>query len=73
MNKVRMLRTLNPILFLSLMIQATTVCIIFFQIRTPYTQQVFEVHECNGMALIALAVAHITLNWGWIKVNYFKK
>ena len=36
-------------------------------------QTVFEAHEHNGVLLVALAVTHLTLNWGWVKANYFKK
>jgi hypothetical protein len=36
-------------------------------------QTIFEVHEHNGVLLIALAIIHIVLNWGWIKTNFLKK
>ena len=73
MNKQKWLRIVNPVLFLSLAVQAGTGGIIAFRLRTPFTQTVFEAHEHNGALLIALAVTHLTLNWGWVKANYLKK
>lgn len=73
MNKQKILRVLNPFLFLSLAVQAGTAVIILSRLRTSFTQTVFEVHEHNGVLLIALAAAHLALNWGWVKANYCKK
>jgi hypothetical protein len=73
MNKQKVLRIVNPVLFLSLAVQAVTGGIILLRLRTPFTQTVFEAHEHNGVLLIALAVTHLALNWGWVKANYFKR
>ena len=73
MNKAAALRAVNTILFFSFILQALTSIIIFLKIKTPYTHSIFEVHEYNGIFMIMLAAAHITLNWGWIKANFFKK
>ncbi|MFA6320804.1 MAG: DUF4405 domain-containing protein [Candidatus Omnitrophota bacterium] len=73
MNKAIILRIVNIALFLSFITQAITAFIILFNINTPYPQFILEVHEYNGIFLIIAIVTHITLNWGWIKVNFFKK
>ena len=73
MNKFVALRIVNMVLFFSFMLQVITSVIILLKIRLPYTQLVFEVHEYNGLLMIIAAATHITLNWGWIKANFFKK
>ena len=73
MNKMLALRAVNIILFFSFILQVITSVIIFFKIRLPYRELVFEVHEYNGLFMIIVAVIHITLNWGWINANFFKK
>lgn len=73
MNKIPALGAVNMALLFSFVLQAVTSLMIFLKIRTPNTELVFEVHEYNGIFLIAAAVTHIALNWGWIKANFFKK
>jgi len=71
MNRQRLLRVINCILFLSFVIQAATAGIIFLRLRIPHARMVFEVHELNGVLFIALVLTHIVLNWGWVKANFF--
>lgn len=73
MNRAGALRIVNMILFFSFTIQVITSIIMLLRIKTPYAQLVFEIHEHNGLFMIVIVIAHITLNWGWIKANFFKK
>jgi hypothetical protein len=73
MNKVKALMVVNPLLLCLFIIQVITSLIIFFQIKIPSVQLVAEIHEYNGLLLILVAAMHITLNWGWIQANFFKK
>ena len=73
MNKILALRVVNMVLFFSFVLQVITSLVIFFKIRLPDAEAVFEIHEYNGLLLILLAITHITLNWGWVKANFFKK
>jgi len=72
-NKVGVLRVLNMVLFCSFIMQVITSVIIFLRIKLPNVHLIFEIHEYNGLCLITLVLTHITLNWGWIKANFFKK
>ena len=73
MNKVKLLRVVNILLFSSFAAQAITSIMIFFKLKIIRPAIIFEIHEYNGLLMIALAVTHITLNWGWIKANFFKR
>ncbi len=72
-NKAGALRIVNAVLFFSFVLQAITSIIIVLRIKTPRTQLIFEIHEYNGLFMIMMVVAHVALNWGWIKANFFKK
>ena len=71
MNKSDMLRFVNMPLGVSFLIQAGTALIMFSEIKLPNKDLLFEVHEYNGLVLIALAIFHIYLNWGWIRATFF--
>ena len=71
MNKNEMLRYVNLPLVFSFLIQAATALIIFSGIKVPGKGLLYEVHEYNGLLLIALAATHILLNWSWIRVTLF--
>ena len=73
MDKVGALRIVNAALFFSFVLQVITSIIILLRIKLPNAQLVFEVHEYNGIFMIMMVATHITLNWGWIKANFFKK
>jgi len=66
-NKI--LKILNPLLFLLVVNQAVT-----GMLHDKMTPEVFDyVHFMSGILLSVLIVAHIVLNWGWIKQQYFKR
>lgn len=71
MNKSEMLRYVNLPLGVSFLIQAATALIMVSEIKLPNNDLLFEVHEINGLCLLALAAAHIYLNWSWIRVTLF--
>lgn len=72
MNKVKILRWVNPVLFVLLLIQMTTVLIMFFQIGVPNLQFVFQLHEYNGLLLVLTAFTHLILNWSWVRAMFFR-
>ena len=73
MNKQAILRVINPMLFISLTVQAVTGLIMFFDLKVPHLKMIYKMHEHNGLLFAVLAVTHITLNWGWVRANYFKR
>ncbi|MDD2752657.1 MAG: DUF4405 domain-containing protein [Candidatus Omnitrophica bacterium] len=73
MNKARWLVWLNPFLLLSLLIQAFSGLILFFNLLPAQDELIAEVHEYNGFVFVLLALTHLTLNWSWVKANFFKK
>ncbi len=73
MNKAKLLRAVNILLFISFIIQAVTGVIFALGIRVPYLRALAEIHEYNGLILAAVACVHILLNFGWIKANFFTK
>jgi hypothetical protein len=73
MNKQAILRVLNPLLFISLSVQAVTGLVMFFDLKVPHLKMFYELHQYNGLLFAVLAVTHLALNWGWVKASYFKK
>jgi hypothetical protein len=67
--KSKYLKFLNPVLFLSILIQLVTISIFkmedFGWISAP--SWIFDMHTINGTVFSILVIAHIILNWGWIK------
>ena len=72
--KAKILKITNPILFLSGLIQFTTVT--FFKLHDwtglEFPRWIFSTHVINGFTLLGLIVLHTILNWGWIKTNIFR-
>ena len=63
MTKVTWLKIVNPLLFVSFLVQALSGV---FSRLIPY--EVFEpVHTINGYLLIVLVTLHIYLNWDWVR------
>lgn len=64
--KQKLLKIVNPILFLSA----------FFQLFSGlfgerlHAEWLEEGHDINGIVLGVLIVAHIVLNWAWIKSQF---
>jgi cytochrome b561 len=73
MNKFKLLKVLNPVLFIVFVIQALTALDMVFDLNFVNTQLVFNIHKYNGLLLIVLIAFHIFLNWAWVKANIFKK
>jgi len=69
MNKTKWLKIVNPLLAISVILQA----IMGFLIEYLPSAFVGEVHEINAPILVLLVVAHIVLNWGWIRANWCPK
>jgi len=69
MPKNHALKILNPVLLLFLLLQAITG---FIHDQIP--DKVFGVlHGGGGVLFVLLAIAHIGLNWSWIRGQYFPK
>lgn len=69
MNRILALKILNPILGILALNQIVTG---FFHDALP--EEAFEVLHEGGAILFAVAVlAHVVLNWGWIKANLLKR
>lgn len=73
MNRLVFLRVVNMALLVCFALQATTSLIIFFDLQVPNMKILLKTHVYNGLAMLALAITHIILNWGWIRSNYFRK
>ncbi|HPU97782.1 MAG TPA: hypothetical protein PLO53_07485 [Candidatus Hydrogenedentes bacterium] len=65
MNRTLMLKVVNPLLAVSFLSQAGSGLF-----HGALSHEAFEVvHEGGGYLLIALALAHVLLNWPWIRAN----
>ena len=73
MNKAALLRIINPVLFLSFVVQGATGLILFFDLKVPGEELVSNIHGYNGLFMIVLAGTHLFLNWSWVQANFFKK
>ncbi|MBF0478044.1 MAG: hypothetical protein HQL26_01040 [Candidatus Omnitrophica bacterium] len=73
MNKNNILRSINLILVFSFLIQGLTIVFMLFDMKFLNPKLVFAWHKYNGLVLIALILLHVTLNFSWIKTNYFKR
>ena len=54
----------------------TVVFMVFLQslsAKLGISHLLFEVHEYNGFIFAALVLAHIYLNWWWVKANILKR
>ena len=70
--KQKILKIVNPILFLLMLIQAVSG---FGQRYADGDLYIFfnRIHYPNGVLLVIFLIIHLYLNWGWIRVNLFKK
>lgn len=73
MNKARLLKWVNPILFISAVIQIVTILVFLFNLFPAKKHFFFELHEHNGIIFVILIFIHLYLNWAWVKVNFFRK
>jgi hypothetical protein len=70
MDKMKLLKKLNPVLGISFLLQAISVV---FMVLGMAPGWLYKAHAFNGMIFIIIVLVHITLNWSWIKANFFKK
>ncbi len=69
MNKAKALKILNPILGLLVLNQ-----LVIGALHGSLPHIIFEVmHVGGGLVLVLGVVIHLILNWGWVRVNFFKK
>ncbi|MCX8065304.1 MAG: hypothetical protein N3G21_09060 [Candidatus Hydrogenedentes bacterium] len=69
MNKSILLKFVNPILGVLFLNQALTG---FF--HHSLSHKTFELlHEGGAIILVTFTIAHVYLNWGWIKSNFLKR
>ena len=68
MKKNTILKIINPTMGLLLLNQILTG---FFGQQLPH--KTFEIlHKKSAIVIGCLVVAHIILNWSWVKANYLK-
>jgi hypothetical protein len=67
MNKIKILKALNPLLLLLFLLQVTTGLLMAAGVGGA-----FLVHVACGACLVLAGVAHLVLNWNWVKMQYFK-
>jgi uncharacterized membrane protein YozB (DUF420 family) len=68
----KLLKILNPLLFLALVI--TIVAMVLYRVPGRYqydADTVGKIHEIAGIVFSILALCHIYLNWQWIKSQIF--
>ena len=70
-NKQKTLKWLNVSLFVLFAIQAVTGVLAFTGLLEN-AEAAGEIHEYAGLAMIVIGGIHIWLNWGWVKLNFFK-
>ena len=68
MKKAQWLWWINLLLLVALVVQITTVVL---RDAIP-VRMFFMVHVWCGRMLLTLAVAHLILNWNWVKTNVLK-
>jgi len=73
MNKAKLLKIVNPILFISFVVQIVTSIMLVMHLFMSKIKDILEIHEHNGMLFIILIFVHFFLNWSWIKSTFFSK
>jgi len=76
MNKTDLLRPVNILLLISAAIEVMTGLALFFHLfisNGNIFEAIGDVHKYNGLVFVILAAAHIFLNWGWMKTQFFSK
>lgn len=73
MNKAKLLKWVNLILFVSAATQIVTGLILAFDLFMSKIMFFSKLHEYNGFVFVALLIAHLTLNWNWVKATFFRK
>ncbi len=70
-NKI--LRILNPILFICFLVTAIGMLLYKLPGRYQYSEEMVNLHTWFGTAFFVLAILHLYLNWAWIRMNIFKR
>lgn len=73
MNKVLMLKIVNPLLALCFLVQALTGIMLKFQLGMAFIQITIPLHAYNGSIFILLVLTHFSLNWSWVKATFLTK
>ena len=76
MNKAKLLKIVNLLLFISMAAQALTGLVLFFDLfisRAKLFEIISEVHRYNGLVVTLLIITHLAMNWNWIKSQFFKR
>jgi len=69
MNRYKWLKAFNPILLVIALSQATTGFVAF----GTKSAALGYVHIGIGCLLVAGLLLHLTLNWSWVAMAYFRK
>jgi len=66
-SKNMLLKIVNPLLGIAFLVQIVSGYLI------GQGGIFYEIHENCAMALIVLVLAHIVLNWNWIRANFLSR
>ena len=71
--KNNLLKIVNGLLFLCFVVQfGGIILFMLIGLTPPQFYYDFQLHKNVGLALGILVLAHLWLNWAWIKNNVFK-
>lgn len=76
MSAALLLKWVNPVLFVSALLQALTGVALYFELvesSPKLFSYTLKIHAKNGLLLIILIAIHLALNWSWVKAQFFKK
>lgn len=73
MNKMKLLKIVNPILAILFVVQVGTILAILFLDSVLDFENFVLIHKWVGATLVCVVFLHIYLNWSWIKSNIFPK
>lgn len=73
MSSVKLLKLLNPVMFLAFLTAAVGVVLLKYPIIPSLqgSEIIYNVHVIAGQIFIVLGILHLVLNWSWIKSQIF--
>jgi uncharacterized BrkB/YihY/UPF0761 family membrane protein len=71
MMNLKLLKILNPILFIAFLTVAISMLLYRLPGRFNYDEIVGQIHALSGAIFFILAILHIILNFKWIKSQIF--
>jgi len=72
MTKIKMLRIVNALMLLAILTVVVSMGLYKFgPSALQGTEILGELHGLAGLCFVILAIIHLSLNWGWMKMNYF--